>query len=143
MSKQLVLPPPIPAKRLSAHARRAARAFERVHETLAATAVGGRVTATRRAAPSAYNLSVEPPGTDMTLVYDDGVFKPQGPVPAGVKNHAVVHVVIVDEAEGANVAVAERWKAIDRLTGLADDEGGPTDVAQNHDKYLYGSLRPR
>lgn len=79
----------------------------------------------------------------MTLVYDDGVFKPQGPVPAAVKNHAVVHVVIVDEPQGANVAIAERWKAIDRLTGLADDEGAPTDVAQNHDKYLYGSLRPR
>ena len=79
----------------------------------------------------------------MTLVYDDGVFKPQGPVPATVKNHAVVHVVIVDEVEGANLAVGENWKAIDRLTGLADDQGGPTDVAQNHDKYLYGSLRPR
>lgn len=38
MSKGLVLPPPIPAKRLSAHARRAARAFERVHETLVAAA---------------------------------------------------------------------------------------------------------
>jgi hypothetical protein len=52
MSKRLVLPPPIPAKRLSAHARRAARAFERVHETLTATAVGGRVTSKkpRRAA---------------------------------------------------------------------------------------------
>jgi hypothetical protein len=70
-------------------------------------------------------------GLKPSLVYDNGVFKPQGPVPAAVKNHAVVHVVIVDEAEGANVAVAERWKAIDRLTGLADDEGGPTDVAQN------------
>lgn len=34
----------------------------------------------------------------MTLVYDDGVFKPQGPVPA-IKNHTVVHVVIVDENE--------------------------------------------
>lgn len=45
MSKRLVFPPPIPADRLSAHARRAARAFERVHETLTATATGGRTTA--------------------------------------------------------------------------------------------------
>lgn len=92
---------------------------------------------------AAYNSCVETQGTAMTLVYDDGVFKPQGPVPAAVKNHAVVHVVIVDEAEGGNVTVGDRWKAIDRLTGLANDEGGPTDVAQNHDTYLYGSLRPR
>ena len=35
------------------------------------------------------------------------------------------------------------WKAIDRLIGLANDEGGPTDVAEKHDEYLYGSLRPR
>ena len=35
------------------------------------------------------------------------------------------------------------WKTIDRLIGLAKDEGGPTDVAEKHDEYLYGGLRPR
>ena len=28
------------------------------------------------------------------------------------------------------------WKAIDRLIGCI--KGGPSDVAENHDKYLYG-----
>ena len=76
----------------------------------------------------------------MTLVYDDGVFKPQGPVPA-IKNHAVVHVVIVDEPEERDAE--ESWKALQEVIGIIDDEAGPTDVAENHDRYLYGDLRPR
>lgn len=35
------------------------------------------------------------------------------------------------------------WKAIARLIGIADDDGGPTDVSENHDEYLYGSKHPR
>lgn len=75
----------------------------------------------------------------MTLVYDDGVFKPRGPVPAAVKNHAVVHVVIVEDA-AAEVASegdddSTGWATAMELKGCID--GGPGDVARNHDKYLY------
>jgi hypothetical protein len=35
------------------------------------------------------------------------------------------------------------WKAIDRLIGVSDDEGRPTDGAERHDEYLYGSKRSR
>ncbi len=32
---------------------------------------------------------------------------------------------------------------IDRLIGMVNDEGGPTDVAERHDEYLYGGLKAR
>lgn len=35
------------------------------------------------------------------------------------------------------------WKAIDRFIGIAHDEGGPTDVSENHDECLCGSERSR
>ena len=69
----------------------------------------------------------------MTLVYDDGVFKPQGPVPAEVKNHDVVRVVIVEGTSDADDATG--WTTAMELVGCI--EGGPPDVARNHDKYLY------
>lgn len=75
----------------------------------------------------------------MTLVYDDGVFKPQGPVPA-IKNHAVVHVLIVEETEptaAANDDDATGWATAMELIGCLKDKDGATDVARNHDKYLY------
>lgn len=79
--------------------------------------------------------------------YDEGqgVFKPQEPVPAGVTSNQLFHVAVPSKEamEAEALAIEENWKAIDRLIGLADDDGGPTDVAENHDKYLYGSLRPR
>jgi predicted transcriptional regulator len=31
----------------------------------------------------------------------------------------------------------------DRLIGLVDDNDGPTDVAENHDHYLYGAPKVR
>lgn len=31
----------------------------------------------------------------------------------------------------------------DRLIGLVDDRDGPTDVAENHDHYLYGAPKVR
>lgn len=94
-------------------------------------------------ARAAYNLSVENLGPTLTLVNDGGVFTLQEPVPAALKSRPILHVRMVEEDVAEARAVEENWKAIDRLIGLADDEGGPTDIAENHDKYLYGSLRPR
>lgn len=78
----------------------------------------------------------------MTLVYD-GVdsFKPKGPLPIAWKKDEVVHVVVVDEQEDRDAE--ESWKALQEVIGIIDDEAGPTDVAENHDRYLYGDLRPR
>ncbi len=78
----------------------------------------------------------------MTLVYDgaDG-FKRQGPMPVALKKDDVVHVVIVDESKERDAE--ESWKALQEVIGIIDDEAGPTDVAENHDRYLYGDLRPR
>jgi hypothetical protein len=72
----------------------------------------------------------------MTLVYDDGVFKPQGPVPA-IKNHAVVHVVIVDEAPAAGGGDDDDgWKAMNKFIGLWKD-APRSDYSENHDEYIY------
>jgi predicted DNA-binding antitoxin AbrB/MazE fold protein len=69
-------------------------------------------------------------------VYEDGVFKPKEPV--SLEEHAEVDVVIrppimrpeYDEDDPTG------WKAIDDLIGCI--KGAPPDVAENHDKYLYG-----
>ena len=78
--------------------------------------------------------------TALKVVWEDGVFKPKEPIE--IEEHAELEVLIMrrpprdpDDPTG--------WKAIDRLVGIADDEGGPTDVSENHDEYLYGSKRPR
>ena len=81
----------------------------------------------------------------MTLVYDDGVFRPQGTVPATVKNHSTVHVVIVGSdqpaaAEGSavNEADDDGWKMIQSLKGCITDTPPGEHIGRDHNKYLYG-----
>ena len=75
--------------------------------------------------------------TTVKAVYEDGVFKPKEPV--SLEEHAEVEVVIptltarVIEADEGDPS---GWKAIDELIGCI--KGAPSDVAENHDKYLYG-----
>jgi predicted DNA-binding antitoxin AbrB/MazE fold protein len=73
---------------------------------------------------------------DVDAVYEDGVLKPERPL--ALKDKARVHVTIEPKVEEAP-AVADDptgWKAIDALRGIVKD--APSDVAANHDKYLYG-----
>lgn len=77
----------------------------------------------------------------MTLVYDgaDGS-KRQGPMPVALKKDDVVRVVIVEEAELARDTNDDRetgWATAMELIGCLKDKDGATDVARNHDKYLY------
>lgn len=93
---------------------------------------------------TAYNLVVETPGTSIAVVYEEGVFKPQEPVPASVKPHHVYRLPVPENgSENEDREIQENWKAIQEVIGIIDDEAGPTDVAENHDRYLYGDLRPR
>lgn len=78
--------------------------------------------------------------TAVKAIYEDGVFKPKEPVQLEDRTEVEVLIpvpapTVEDDPTG--------WKAIDQLIGIADDEGGPTDVSENHDEYLYGSNRPR
>ena len=77
----------------------------------------------------------------MTIAVDavyegNGVLKLERPV--GLKEHERVRVVIETEAEVTPPAEDDPtgWKAIDALRGIVKD--APADVAENHDKYLYG-----
>ncbi len=79
-------------------------------------------------------------GIPFEAVLEKGVLtlKTQLDLPEKTKVHGTVepdNSVSEDDPTG--------WKAIDRLIGMVNDEGGPTDVAEKHDEYLYGSLRPR
>jgi predicted DNA-binding antitoxin AbrB/MazE fold protein len=75
---------------------------------------------------------------DVDAVYEDGVLKPERPL--GLKEKAKVHVTIEARAEEALAAKDDEdptgWKAIDALRGIVKD--APPDLAENHDKYLYG-----
>ena len=72
---------------------------------------------------------------DVDAVYEDGVLKPERPL--ALKDRARVHVTIEAKAEAAVAADDPTgWKAIDALRGIVKD--APPDVAEKHDKYLYG-----
>jgi predicted DNA-binding antitoxin AbrB/MazE fold protein len=78
--------------------------------------------------------------TAVKAIYEHGVFKPKEAVQ--LEERTEVEVLIPAPAV-LNEDDPTGWKAIDRLIGIVDDEGGPTDVSENHDEYLYGSKRPR
>ena len=77
--------------------------------------------------------------SQVQVVYEDGVFKPQAPV--RVREHAELTLVIPPEAELTAEAPApgDAWAVIDSLVGCL--ESGRGDVAENHDAYLYGDPR--
>ena len=71
--------------------------------------------------------------TAVKAVYEDGVFKPKEPVHLQEKTE--VEVLIPGEARGDDDDPTG-WKAIDSLRGCI--KGAPPDMAESHDKYLYG-----
>jgi len=77
----------------------------------------------------------------MTLVNEDGVFKLQEPVPAALKSRPVLHVRVVEEDEAVTASDGDDestgWNNLMALAGCLRDKDGATDVARNHDKYLY------
>jgi predicted DNA-binding antitoxin AbrB/MazE fold protein len=66
-------------------------------------------------------------------IYEHGVFKPQGPVE--LEEHTVVEVLI-PERRASDSNDPTGWKAAEALIGFIED--APTDMAENHDHYLYG-----
>ncbi len=85
---------------------------------------------------------METPGTTITVVYEEGVFKPQEPVPASVKPHQILRLPLPGVGESTAVSEASDeatgWNNLMELIGCLDDKDGATDVSRNHDKYLYG-----
>ncbi len=80
--------------------------------------------------------------TAVKAIYEHGVFKPKESLQ--LEEQTEVEVLIPAPAPAPeDEDDPTGWKAIDRLIGIADDGGGPTDVSENHDQYLYGSKRPR
>ena len=71
--------------------------------------------------------------TTVKVVYEDGVFKPMGPV--SLPEHSQAEVVLPSLRPARDPDDPTGWKAIDRLIGSI--KGGPSDVAANHDRYLY------
>ena len=71
--------------------------------------------------------------TAVKAIYEDGVFKPTEPVQLQEKTE--VEVLIPGKARGDDDDPTG-WKAIRSLIGIIKD--APPDLAENHDKYLYG-----
>lgn len=66
-------------------------------------------------------------------IYENGVFKPQHPI--DLEEHTEVKVLIpVPSSLDADDPTG--WKAAEALIGFIED--APTDMAENHDHYLYG-----
>jgi hypothetical protein len=66
-------------------------------------------------------------------IYENGVFRPQEPV--HLKEHTEVEVLIPVTAS-ADAGDPTGWKAAEALIGFLDD--APVDMAEYHDRYLYG-----
>jgi predicted DNA-binding antitoxin AbrB/MazE fold protein len=66
-------------------------------------------------------------------IYQKGVFRPQGPVE--LEEHTVVEVLI-PENPAADADDPTGWKAAEELIGFIED--APADMAENHDRYMYG-----
>lgn len=75
--------------------------------------------------------------TAVRAVYEGGVFKPCEPVQ--LEEHVEVEVLIPTPPTIAGAHEAKGWQAMDALIGCIED--APSDMAENHDFYLYG--RPR
>jgi predicted DNA-binding antitoxin AbrB/MazE fold protein len=71
--------------------------------------------------------------TAVKAVYENGVFKPKEPVDLQEKTEVEV---LIPGPSGVDEDDPTGWKAIDSLRGCI--KGAPPDVAENHDKYLYG-----
>jgi predicted DNA-binding antitoxin AbrB/MazE fold protein len=75
---------------------------------------------------------------DVDAVYEDGVLKPERPL--ALKDKAKVRVTIEAKAEEAPAAKDDDdptgWKTAMELRGCI--KNAPPDMAENHDKYLYG-----
>lgn len=74
--------------------------------------------------------------TAVKAVYENGVFKPEEPV--ALADKAKVRLIIETPPEAAQQDDDDPtgWKAIDALRGIV--KGAPPDMAENHDRYLYG-----
>jgi predicted DNA-binding antitoxin AbrB/MazE fold protein len=79
---------------------------------------------------------MEPMATAIKAIYEDGVFKPLEPV--DLEEHAEVEVIIPTQTK-RDPEDPTGWKAIRSLKGII--KGAPSDLAENHDKYIYGEPR--
>jgi len=71
--------------------------------------------------------------TTVKAIYEDGVFKPKEPVSLDERTEVEV---TIPHAPQRSPDDPTGWKAIDSLVGIL--QGTPSDVSENHDKYLYG-----
>ncbi len=79
----------------------------------------------------------EPMTVAVNAIYENGVLKPEGPL--ALKEQAKVRVIIQsDEEEPPAVGDDDPtgWKVAREFIGCISD--APEDVAEHHDKYLYG-----
>jgi predicted DNA-binding antitoxin AbrB/MazE fold protein len=74
--------------------------------------------------------------TAVKAIYENGVFKPKEPVHLEERTEVEV---LIPTATPADDDDPTGWKAAEALIGFIKD--APSDMAENHDFYLYG--RPR
>lgn len=71
--------------------------------------------------------------TAVKAIYEDGVFKPKEPVDLQEKTEVEV---LLPEKAAQDQDDPTGWKTVMELKGCI--KGAPPDMAENHDKYLYG-----
>lgn len=88
-------------------------------------------------------MSATATAVDVVVVFKDGVLKPEGDVRLADALKDSTRYRAHLEPVGVEAAVDDDdptgWKALDKLIGCIKD--APTDMAENHDFYLYGFPR--
>ena len=73
--------------------------------------------------------------TAVKAVYENGVFKPKEPV--HLKEKTEVEVLIPTEGQNQDDDDPTGWKTARELIGCIKEELIASDVAVNHDRYIY------
>ncbi len=74
--------------------------------------------------------------TAVTAIYENGVFKPEGPV--DLEERTKVHLVIERTSDAVEDDDPTGWKTAMALKGCI--KNAPPDMAEDHDRYLYGEV---
>jgi predicted DNA-binding antitoxin AbrB/MazE fold protein len=67
----------------------------------------------------------------ISAIYEDGIFKP--PQKVDIPDHKHVHIILIPEEETSLIKAQK--KELSKIIGIGSS--GITDIARNHDKYLY------
>ena len=78
--------------------------------------------------------------TNLKAIYENGVLRLEQPlpVPEGAEVDVTVNIIDADNSKPTQESDDQSWDALTRLLNECAIDTGISDLAQQHDHYLYG-----